>query len=138
MDIEIKGFLISDNKNLIQIHMVCSLLKTTYWAGSRDTDTIQKSIDNSLCFGIYKDGNQVGYARCVTDYATVFWLCDVVIDNDYRGQGLGKLLIEFITNHDDLKSLSGILATRDAQGLYEQFGFICVQNGLYMRKPPNI
>ena len=123
MDVIVNDYLISDNKDLLQIDRVHSLLKSTYWADNREKETTRKSIDNSLCFGIYKDNIQVGFARCVTDYATTYFLCDVVIDNEHRGLGLGKALIKLITEHNDLKSLSGNLKTKDAHGLYEQYGF---------------
>jgi GNAT superfamily N-acetyltransferase len=86
-------------------------------------ETIKKSIENSLCFGMYADSTQIGFARCVTDFATIYWLCDVIVDDRYRGQGLGNALIRFITERDTLKPLTGILATRDAHGLYEKYGF---------------
>jgi len=135
MDITINNCLISDSKDLIQIDRVHTLLKSTYWANNRDINIIQKSIENSLCFGIYKDNIQVGFARCVTDFATSYWLCDVVIDDNYRGHGLGKALMKAITEHDDLKSLQGILGTSNAHGLYEQYGFIRDKD-TFMRKRP--
>ena len=131
----INDYTFSDNKDLLQIDRIHSLLKSTYWANNRELKTIKKSINNSLCFGIYKDNIQVGFARCVTDFATVYWLCDVVIDNDHRGLGLGKALIKFITEHDELKSLLGILGTKDAHGLYEQYGFGRDKEA-FMRKRP--
>ncbi|HYF75256.1 MAG TPA: GNAT family N-acetyltransferase, partial [Candidatus Nitrosocosmicus sp.] len=87
-------------------------------------EQIKKSIENSLCFGVYDAERQVGFARVVTDYSVMYWLCDVFVDEEYRGQGVGKLLVEYVVNHHDLKELNGILATRDAQGLYEKYGFI--------------
>ena len=137
MDIMVNDYLISDNKKLIQIDRVHTLLKSTYWANNREIEVVQKSIQNSLCFGIYKDNIQIGFARCVTDFAVVYWLCDVVIDNDYRSHGLGKALIRTITEHEDLKSLSGILATKDAHGLYEQYGFIRDKDSFMRKKRPN-
>lgn len=123
MDIIINDFLISDNKSLIQLDSVCKLFAATYWAKDRKKEAIQKSIENSLCFGIYHNEVQIGFARCVTDFTTVYWLCDVIVDTNYRGQGLGKELIQAITEHECLSSLYGILSTRDAHGLYEQYGF---------------
>ena len=123
MDIRKDGYLFSDRKKLLQGEQIHALLQTTYWAKNRTIETTLKSIDHSLCFGIYRNGIQVGFARCVTDHATVYWLCDVVIAQEHRGQGLGKELIQWITGHDALKSLYGILSTRDAHGLYEKFGF---------------
>jgi GNAT superfamily N-acetyltransferase len=127
---------LSDNKQKIQIEKVCEMLATTYWANNRSKETIAKSIKNSLCFGIYKDNIQIGFARCVTDYATMYWLGDVIIDEKYRGQGLGKILIKSITEHEKLAPLIGLLGTRDAHGLYEKFGFVKNQ-GTSMGKSPD-
>jgi len=123
MDVMINDILISDNRELVQVDAVCRLFETTYWAKDRDKATIQKSIENSLCFGIYHQEVLIGFARCVTDFTTVYWLCDVIVDKSYRGQGLGKALVQAITKHECLSSLYGILSTRDAHGLYEQYGF---------------
>ena len=76
---------------------------------------------NSICFGIYLKDYQVGFARCVTDFATVYWLADVIIDNDYRKLGLGKALVEAIVKHEKVKGCFGILGTKDAHGLYEKY-----------------
>ena len=129
----INGFIISDDKKMIQLQRVKELLSTSYWAENRSLDTIKKSIKNSICFGAYLNGKQVGFARCVTDYATMYWLCDVIIDENHRKYGLGKKLIEIITQMKELDGMFGILATRDAHGLYEKYGFYKV-DGKYMRK----
>ena len=77
-----------------------------------------------MCYGIYNKNIQVGFARVITDYATTYYICDVIIDESHRGKGLGKKLIHTITEDEQLKPLFGILATRDAHGLYEQYGFV--------------
>lgn len=133
MEINFKDFIISDDRNKIQIDIVCQLLKTSYWAKNRSKHIIDKSLMNSICFGIYKNEKQIGFARCVTDYATVYWLADVIIDNNYRGLGLGKALMEAMVNHEELKGCVGLLATSDAHGLYEKYGFHSV-NDRFMRK----
>ena len=133
MDIIFKEFLISDDKSKIQLDRVCQLLSTSYWAKDRPRDAIKKSIINSICFGIYIHGTQIGFARCVTDFATVYWLADVIIDNDYRKLGLGKVLIEAVVKHEQLKGCFGILGTSDAHRLYEKYGFNLV-DGRFMRK----
>ena len=84
---------------------------------------------------ISKAGEQIGFARCITDYASSFLLVDVIIDDRFRGQGLGKALVSFVVSHESLQGLTGTLATRDAHTLYEQFGFMQVDPKLYMRKP---
>ena len=127
-------FVISDDKEKIQLERVCQLLGATYWEKGRPREVVEKSIANSMCFGIYLQNTQVGFARCVTDYATVYWLADVVVDSDYRHLGLGKALVEAIAAHKQLRTCFGILATQDAHRLYERYGFRLVKDR-FMRKP---
>ena len=117
-------YVISTDKARLHVEVIHDFLhSTSYWAQGRPLSTVQRSIENSLCFGVYRGSRQVGFARVVTDYATFAWLCDVFILNQYRGQGLGKWLIERITTHPDLQALKGfILATRDAHELYRRYG----------------
>lgn len=136
MERQVGTALISDDKNLLQIDRICALLKTSYWAGERERETIARSIEHSLCFGVYQNGEQVGFARCVTDYATIFWLADVILDERVRGQGLGKALVDMILGHELLQGLVGTLATRDAQGLYQRFGFEPVDARYYRKRVP--
>jgi len=134
--IEYKNFIISDEKDKLQFNNIVALLRTTYWAKNRAEETIKKSIDTSLCFGVFeiKTNQQIGFARCATDFCTAYWLCDVVIDKEYRGLGLGKRLIEFIVEHDELKGLMGILSSRDSQELYKKTGFKLSTS--FMRRKP--
>ena len=100
------------------------LTQESYWGRGRSRELIERSIANSLAFGIYKTGQQVGFARVITDYATFAYLADVFILPVERGQGLSKWLLEIITQHPALQGLRRwLLATRDAHGLYEQYGF---------------
>lgn len=117
-------YLISTDKDLLQVNMIINYLqKETYWATGRSWETIQKSIDNSLCFGLYEGGNQIGFARVVTDYAIFAYLCDVFILKSHQGIGLGKWLIECVTSFLDEESVAWtMLATYDAQGLYGTYG----------------
>lgn len=117
-------YLISTDKTLIQLQQVEAMLRKTYWAQGRPKDLIQRSIENSLAYGIYRENAQVGFARVLTDYSTTFYICDVVIDETHRGIGLGKKLIKTIVENEQLTNLLGILATNDAHGLYHQYGFI--------------
>ena len=130
MEISEKGFIFSDDKELLQIDSIHHYLSTeSYWAKNIPLETVQRSIENSLCFGIYKDNRQIGFARWITDKATFAWLCDVYIEKDYRGKGLSKKLMSFMIFHPDLQGLRRYqLATLDAHGLYEQFGFSQIQN----------
>jgi GNAT superfamily N-acetyltransferase len=122
-EIAMGNYLISDDKSLLQPERIYETLRNTYFAKNRSWDTISKAIERSLCFGVYCGGAQVGFARCFTDYAVTYYLCDVVIDEKHRGQGLGKALVKFITEHELLAPLMGVLGTEDAHGLYEKFGF---------------
>ncbi|MGO4881168.1 MAG: GNAT family N-acetyltransferase [Bryobacteraceae bacterium] len=97
---------------------------SAYWAIGRPLDVVRRSIENSLSFGVYKGNLQIGFARVVTDYATFAWLADVFVLPEFRGQGLGKWLIEVVGGHPRLQGLRRwILATKDAHGLYAQYGF---------------
>ena len=125
MEITESGFIFSDDINLVDVKAVHHYLSTqSYWAKGIPIETVQKSIANSLCFGVYKDGKQAGFARWVTDRATFAYLCDVYIENDFRGLGLSKKLMSLMLFHPDLQGLRRYsLATLDAHGLYAQFGF---------------
>ena len=136
MEMLFKEYTISDDKSLIQAERVYELLSTTYWAEHRSKDIIKKTIENSVCFGVYKDGVQVGYARCITDYGALYYLADVIVGEEHRGIGLGKALIKFITEHEIFAPLYGVLNTKDAHGLYEQFGFQKDQESAMKKKRP--
>ncbi len=114
----------SDDKSRLQLPVIHQLLKEAYWCKGIPQKTIAKAIEHSLCFGIYKNEEQVGFARVVTDGATFAWICDVIIADEYRGRGLAKGLMNFMVQHPSLLNLRRIcLATKDAHGLYQQFGF---------------
>jgi GNAT superfamily N-acetyltransferase len=100
------------------------LSEHSYWAKGRTMEQVLRSIEHSLCFGLYAGREQVGFARVVTDYATFAYLADVYVLEKYRGHGLSKWMIECITGHPQLQHLRRfVLATRDAHALYEKFGF---------------
>ena len=116
---------------------VVRLLKTTYWANKRSPEQIEKSMRNSSCYGIVTQENKlIGFARVISDYATTWYLCDVIIDPEYRHRGLGKALVSHIASLPEYAGLRGFLFTRDAHGLYEQYGFETV-NGRAMSRSPN-
>ena len=114
---------------------VAALLKTTYWANRRSIEKIEKSMRNSACFGIRREEDQklIGFARVISDYATTWYLCDVIIDPEYREQGLGKALVSHITAK--FSGLRGLLLTRDAHGLYAQYGFASAGDRAMTRNP---
>jgi len=119
----------SDPKDL-DFDVIYDFISQSYWAKGIPRKTLQKAIDNSLVFGVYTDtGEQVGFARLSTDKATFAYLADVFILEAYRGLGLSKLLVTNIIEHPDLQGLRRfMLATRDAHGLYADFGFKAVEN----------
>ncbi|MBB3108778.1 GNAT superfamily N-acetyltransferase [Paenibacillus phyllosphaerae] len=121
MERQVGAYVISDDKARLDLDRIGQLLSTSYWAKQRAADVIAQSIANSVCYGIYEGERQVGFARVVTDYATVFYLCDVIIDEAHRGNGLGKQLMACII--EQYGGLHGLLGTLDAHGLYEQYGF---------------
>jgi GNAT superfamily N-acetyltransferase len=118
-------FLISDNRSLLDRALVHGFLSQhSYWASGVPREIVERSIDNSLCFGIYRTGRQLGFARVVTDRATFAWLADVFILETARSSGLGKRLIAAVLAHPGLQGLRRfLLGTKDAHGLYAQFGF---------------
>jgi ribosomal protein S18 acetylase RimI-like enzyme len=126
---------IVDGSERINIEEVARLLRMTYWAGERSIETIEKSLRNSSCYGVCleDEGKLVGFARVISDYATTYYLCDVVVDPDYRGRGLGTALVSHIEASPEYAGLRGILVTRDAHSLYRQFGYE-VLNGRVMVK----
>ncbi len=89
-------YFVSDDKKLLQESRIFEMLSTSYWAKDRSQEDIRKSIQNSLCFGVFFEGVQIGFARCVTDYSTSYLLLDVIVDESYRGNGCGKALTQFV------------------------------------------
>jgi GNAT superfamily N-acetyltransferase len=122
-------FLISTDRDHLNLDVVHGFLTNCYWAKGISREVIARSIENSLCFGIYEGGDtQVGFARVVSDFATVAYLGDVFVLESHRGRGFSKWLMECIVQHPALQNLRRwILLTRDAHGLYSQFGFTPVK-----------
>lgn len=122
-------FIISTDPARLDLDAIADMLTRAYWAQGRTREKIARYLQHSLTFGVYDGNRQIGLARIVSDYTTFAWLCDVFIHEDYRGHGLGKWLMETIQSHPDLQGLRRwILATRDAHGLYEQFGWTRLAN----------
>ncbi|MFT4153303.1 GNAT family N-acetyltransferase [Parafilimonas sp.] len=110
------------------------LSEESYWAQGMPRDVVEKSIDNSLCFGLYYNDAQVGFARLITDCATFAYLADVFILHEHRGKGLSKWLMEAIQAHPELQNLRRwLLTTKDAHGLYEQAGWTKVPDDYIYR-----
>jgi GNAT superfamily N-acetyltransferase len=120
-----REFEIDTDRERLQIDRIQSFLASeSYWAQTRTREQTEMAIENSICFGLYRGERQIGFARVVSDQATFAYLGDVYVEEEFRGRGLSKWLMEVIISHPDLQGLRRwVLATRDAHGLYEQFGF---------------
>ena len=121
----VSGYRTSSDLKDMDFSAIHEFISDTYWAKNIPLATMEKAIKNSLCFGVFAEsGKQVGFARMVTDSATFAYLADVFVSNEHRGKGLSKLLMQVIMEHPDLQGIRRMmLATSDAHGLYEQFGF---------------
>ncbi|UII24254.1 GNAT family N-acetyltransferase [Fulvivirga ligni] len=131
------GFTISTDKDKLDIEAIHQFLAhEADWSRGIPLDTLKTSIDNSLTFGVYDNGRQIGFARIISDYATIAYLGDVYVLQEYRGQGLSKWLMKEIMAHPQLQGLRRwILLTDTAEWLYKKFGFVTVPRPeLYMEK----
>ena len=118
------GFTISTDPARLDLDGLYGFLSASYWARGIPRDVFERSVRHALCFGIYAGSRQVGFARVVTDFATVAYVGDVFVLEPWRGRGLSRWLMEVITSHPELQGFRRwILLTRDAHGLYEKFGF---------------
>lgn len=117
-------FTVTCDQKQLDLALIAQFLASSYWAKGIPTETVQRSLEHSLCFALLEGGRQVGFARVVSDYATVAYLNDVFVLPEYRGRGLAGFLMQCVIQHPDLQGLRRwILATRDAHGLYAKFGF---------------
>ena len=124
IELQRNGYTISTDPARLDVDAIFGYLSRSYWANQRTKETVEKSLQHSLNFGMYLGEQQVGLARVITDLATFAYLCDVYVLEEHRGEGLGKWLIDTVTNHPDLANIRMfLLATRDAHGLYQQYGF---------------
>lgn len=117
-------YTISADPARLDIDVIHEFLTESYWASGVPLDVVKRSIEQSLAFGLYNGHRQIGFARVVTDFATFAYLADVFVLDEFRGEGLGKWMIDVVVSHPDLAGLRRwMLATRDAHGLYRKFGF---------------
>ena len=118
-------YTISTDKTRLDLAIIHDFISNhSYWGRGRKIKTVQRSLDHSLNFGIFKKDQQVGFARVVTDFATFAWIADVFILEEHRGQGLAKWLMKSILSHPELQGFRRwVLATKDAHELYLKFGF---------------
>lgn len=123
------NYSITTDKTKLDIGFIHHFLSRSYWAEGISKEIVSKSVDGSLCFGVFDGDQQVGFARMITDCATFAYLADVFIDDAHRGKGLSKWLMQVIIQYPGLQGLRRILlATRDAHGLYKQSGFTPLNN----------
>jgi N-acetylglutamate synthase-like GNAT family acetyltransferase len=119
----------STDPDLLDVDAIHAYLSRSYWAAGVPRETVERSIRGSICFGLYAADKQIGFARVITDRATFAYLADVYVLEEYRGRGLSKWLMRVIMAHPDLQSLRRfMLVTRDAHGLYAQYGFHALGN----------
>lgn len=136
MEWHLDGYVISTDPALVDRAAVWAFLTTSYWAKGVSREVVDRSIENSLVFSMTApDGAQAGFARAVTDQARMAWIADVFVLESHRGRGLGVWLVRTVVEHPALEGLSLILATADAHGLYERFGFEETEPGRMMRRP---
>ena len=130
------GYLISTDASMLDLEVVHSYLSRSYWAAGVPEGVVRRSIENSLCFGVYRGEEQAGFARVVTDRATFAYLADVFVLEEHRGQGIGKWLVEVILSHPELQGLRRwMLATRDAHDLYRRYAFTeLARPGIFMER----
>lgn len=131
-------FTLSDDRDALDVAYVHAFLSDSYWAKGVPLQTVVKSLDNSLCFGLWHGSRPAGFGRVVTDRATFAYLADVFIDPDYRGRGLGQWLVTCVLAHPQLQGLRRwLLATRDAHALYQRLGFVALPKPeIFMERRP--
>lgn len=121
-------FLLSTERERLDLNVIHGFLTECYWAKGISREIVARSLENSLCFGVYTQGKQVGFARVISDFATYAYIGDVFVLEPFRGHGLGKWMMECIMQHPRLQGLRRwSLVTGDAHGLYAQFGFTPLQ-----------
>lgn len=136
METKFGEYVISDDKSRLDLDAILDMLHRSYWAQTRTVACMEQAIAGSHCYGVYgPDGCQVGFARVLTDFATMYYMCDVIVDEQLRGTGIGKALVDAMIQSEELRGLGGVLATLDAHGLYEKYGFVSDTSGRYMRRP---
>jgi len=123
--VNLGDFEVITDRSRIDLDRVEALIRQTYWAAERPRDEIERALSHSILFGAYRKsgGQQVGFCRVVTDFVSFGWVADVIVDEAFRGAGIGKALMQAVVDHPELAGLPLALSTRDAHGLYGQYGF---------------
>ena len=132
-------FVVSDDRSRLDLSAIHAYLSRSYWAEGIPLETVRRSLEGSLCIGLYEGDRQIGLARVITDRTTFAYLCDVYVLEEYQGQGLGRWMMEYLMAHPELQGLRRFsLVTRSAQGLYAPLGFAPVakpENHMEIVKP---
>jgi GNAT superfamily N-acetyltransferase len=119
-----RSIVVTTDRSRLDLDVIHGFLTASYWAQGVPREVVARSVENSLCFGAFDEGRQVGFARVISDRATFAYICDVFALESHRGHGVGKSLMAAIMSHPELQGLRRwTLFTRDAHGLYRQFGF---------------
>ena len=131
------NYRIVDDLDKMKLEDIVRLLRMTYWADKRPVEIIEKSVRNSSCYGLYLEGTDklVGFARVISDHATAYYLCDVIIDKEYQHKGLGTALVSYINSLPEFSGLRGFLITRNAHALYRKFGYEVVNERVMLKEP---
>jgi GNAT superfamily N-acetyltransferase len=129
------NLLITDDASRADIDYITASLDTTYWAAGRPRKVVELAIENSILLSLFDGQRQIGFTRIVSDTITFAWICDVFVDPAYRGQGLGKWIMECTMNHPACNTRLRLLATRDAHSLYERYGFV-ISECMWARQGP--
>ena len=117
-------YLISTDPARLDVGVIHGFLRESYWAQAIPREIVERAVENSLCFGVYYRNEQIGFARIVSDYSTFAYIADVFVLAPWRGRGISKALMAEVIHHPDLQGLRRwLLATKDAHGLYQRFGF---------------
>jgi GNAT superfamily N-acetyltransferase len=133
------GYWASDDAALTDIDRVHKWLsEESYWAAGRSYETTVRAVENSLVVGLFTaDGEQAGFSRFVTDYATFAWLCDVFVDSSHRGRGVGSFLVRTVIGHPAVRDLRQVLATQPGRSLYRRYGYVELASPeRWMERPP--
>lgn len=117
------GFILSDNVEDQDVQAICNLLRSTYWAGDRTFEQMQKVVRHSLCFSLTLEDELVGFVRIISDYTKMSWVSDMVVKEDFRGLQLGQWMMHRVMQHPDLKHTQFALQTKDAHSFYAKLGF---------------
>ncbi len=135
MELQVGEYTVSTDKTKLELDVIHGFLFTCYWSKGVPREVVARSLEHSLCFGVYKGREQVGLARVVTDYATFVYVADVFVLEVHRGRGLSVALMDAVVNHPDLAGVrTWLLLTSDAHGLYRKFGFEVFENERVMRR----